>query len=532
MRLFTTFVGMRQSQHILMQNLDKFIRKYYLNRLLRGSIILLCGWSLYLLFILVLEYSFRFGSIVRTSIFFSLLLWSVWLLWTFILVPLFELFHLRKGLSKKQAAKIIGDHFPEVGDRLLNVLELEQFGESHALAMASIEQKASSISHLPFTDAVSIKKNLKQMWWLAIPVLIFAGFQWSGKSAVLAESGSRILQFQKEFVPPAPFAFEVMNEPLLAEKGEDFTVEIKVKGEALPSSVYLHTQQGKFLCQRVAPDAFVYVFSHIRNKQTFSIQSGEVKSKDYVLDVLSKASLKKNIAVIRYPSYTGLANDTLLQAEDFSLLKGSRVTWWLTGENAESLQWFIGKDSGLVKLGQSIDYQFFKSSSYRFELDNPTGIDYVMPKHQVQVVNDAYPKIKVEEYQDSLSFNRFFFDGLVNDDYGFSSLTFFYRLDEGDFVKEGLSLDAGTNQFPFTHYFELDSALEEDAVLEYYFEVGDNDGISGFKYTQTQRIRKKLLGKESLRKEKVAQEEKRKEDLEKLKESQQALDEDLKDMQD
>ena len=42
----------------------------------------------------------------------------------FIAFPLAKLFKLQKGINYEEASKIIGNHFPQVNDKLLNVIQL------------------------------------------------------------------------------------------------------------------------------------------------------------------------------------------------------------------------------------------------------------------------------------------------------------------------------------------------------------------------------------------------------------------------
>src|SRR5690348_10717866 len=91
--------------------LDAFIRKYYLNQLIRGGLI---GATLVLgsfLFVNLTEYYGHFGSGVRAVLF-----WSFWALLSYVvfrwlLKPLMGLYKLGKVISYEDAAKIIGDHF-------------------------------------------------------------------------------------------------------------------------------------------------------------------------------------------------------------------------------------------------------------------------------------------------------------------------------------------------------------------------------------------------------------------------------------
>ena len=65
-------------------------------------------------------------------------------------------------MSMEKAAKIIGTHFSQVDDKLLNILQLNEMSEKdNALIRASINQKISEISSYSFTDVINFSENKK-----------------------------------------------------------------------------------------------------------------------------------------------------------------------------------------------------------------------------------------------------------------------------------------------------------------------------------------------------------------------------------
>ena len=96
--------------------------------------------------------------------------------WVFL--PLLRYFRLGSVISHEQAANIIGDHFTDVKDKLLNVLQLKKQsnGISHAdLILASINQKSEEIKLVPFKAAIDLSKNRKYLRYALPPLLVFLG---------------------------------------------------------------------------------------------------------------------------------------------------------------------------------------------------------------------------------------------------------------------------------------------------------------------------------------------------------------------
>ena len=116
---------MENSNNIYLK-LEQFIKKYYTNELLRGSIFFIGIGLLYFLFTLTIEYFFWLKPNSRTLLFWTFIAVELFLLLRFILFPISKLFKLQNGINYDDASKIIGNHFSEVGDKLTNFLQLSQ----------------------------------------------------------------------------------------------------------------------------------------------------------------------------------------------------------------------------------------------------------------------------------------------------------------------------------------------------------------------------------------------------------------------
>ena len=85
-------------------------------------------------------------------------------------VPLLALLRVYRHINYEDASRIIGKHFPEIRDKLSNVLQLhqlEELNESQRLLIeAGIAQKAEKISPFPLLKAVDFKSNIKYLKYL------------------------------------------------------------------------------------------------------------------------------------------------------------------------------------------------------------------------------------------------------------------------------------------------------------------------------------------------------------------------------
>ena len=150
----------------LIEKLDAFIRKYYRNQALRGSIVAAGVVTVGFLILTGIEFLGRFGVLTRTVLFWGFALLVAGVLLVMVILPLLRLFRLGRVISHEDASRIVGDHFPEVRDKLLNTLQLsDQINDdSHSgnndLLIASVDQKISELSPIAFTKAIDLSENL------------------------------------------------------------------------------------------------------------------------------------------------------------------------------------------------------------------------------------------------------------------------------------------------------------------------------------------------------------------------------------
>jgi len=173
---------MNTSQEIFIDKLDRFIRKYYQNQLLRGSLLGIILVFSYFVILSYSEYLLYFSVPVRTFLaIFSCVFFGIILL-RLIFLPLVGLLRIGKRISYRQAIVIISNHFPELEDQLINTLELTELSEqsessNNSLLVASINQRIESIRFIPFRNAVSFKSNFSFVKYLVlIAIALVSGY--------------------------------------------------------------------------------------------------------------------------------------------------------------------------------------------------------------------------------------------------------------------------------------------------------------------------------------------------------------------
>lgn len=491
-------MAVQNNYQLLIQKLDEFIRKYYVNRLLKGS---LYSTGLILGFFLassLLEYFLYFGTTSRKILFFSFVGTSALALGYWVLDPLLRYFRLGKAISHEQAAVIIGDHFAGVKDKLLNILQLkqqsEQSGETE-LILAGINQKTEEIRLLPFKSAINLNQNKKYLRYALPPLLVLLVLLLAAPS-VIQESTHRLIYNSKEFFRPAPFSFELDEGVLRVVQYEDFSLQIAVEGTQLPNEAFIEINGYQYKLSKEGPDAFSYLFKNVQEDVSFRLAAAGVESRKYELKVLRKPNLASFEVQLNYPDYIGRKDETLENTGDLILPQGTRINWVFKAQHTDEINiWFSGNSTAASaeRFGDelfSFSRKAMKDERYRLLFSNrdlPKG-DSV--GYSITVVPDQYPNINAERFLDSSNARVQYFVGECSDDYGLRSISFHYRIQkeggkQGELVSTPISRPGG-KQAGFEHAFDLrDIGLTPGDEVTYYFEVYDNDGVNGPKASRT-----------------------------------------------
>lgn len=492
--------GSTNSYDILIAKLDEFIRKYYKNRLIRGAIYTIGILVVALLAAAVLEYYSRLNSVWRGILFFAWLGLTGYVLVRFIFIPLSKLYRIGEVISYEQASQIIGNHFPDVKDKLLNTLQLKHSEETHAaqsaLIQASINQKIGELQPVPFKSAINLKTNYKYLKYALIPVLLLVVVLFTN-SRIITEGTNRIVNYNTFFEREAPFEFDIQNGDLEAMQNEDFDLELKVTGEELPAEVYLEIDGNRFKMEKKDKLNFGYTFKNLQKNTEFRFYASEFYSKENTLKVVAKPFVSGFKATLVYPPYLGKNQEEVENAGDLTLPVGTVVKWDFSTRNTEQLD---------VKFKDTL-FQIEPLSGNRFQFSRRflQGNYYIVKAankevrskdsvlYNINVIPDAYPSIKVQETQDSLSTKLTYFTGEASDDYGIRKITFNYKfLKSEDPAKLRMGMQSkvipssGGADRQFYHIWDLAQInLQPAEELEYYFEVFDNDGVNGSKSTKS-----------------------------------------------
>ncbi|HTO15017.1 MAG TPA: hypothetical protein VLZ83_04565 [Edaphocola sp.] len=485
-----------QAYDNIIKKLDTFIRKYYTNQVLRGSIIFLAALLLYIILVTVGEYFFYFSIQIKWTLLILLLGVGGLALIVWVTIPLLKIQKLGKIISHEQAAKIIGDFFPEVEDKLLNFLQLKSQSssafESQELLAASIQQKANKLSILPFGNAIDLKQNKKYLPYLAIP-FIAALIIFFISPKIFTEGGYRLAQPNVYFVKPAPFQFEILNKNFELIQGQSYTVKAKFKGDKIPPLMQLEINGEILDMQKDEGNSYALTLENIYKDTKFRLKGADYYSEQFSLHVQQRPELKGMIMHLQYPAYTGKKTETLQGLSDVSVPVGTTISWKLKAENTDAvsihagnvqqnLKLEKGNFTGAIRFLNSLPYSILLSNNQLKETDSLT--------YQVQVIEDQFPQVDIQVIKDTTLAQQILITGTAGDDYLISKNQFIYQIlsPQQKVIRTGsVALKSGTQVVQFSHYFDIGTLkLTPGQQVNYYVEVWDNDAVHGSKSKRSQ----------------------------------------------
>ena len=478
-----------QAHQELKQKLEKFVRKYHSNEILRGTILFLSIGLLYFLLTLLIEYFFWLPPTGRKVLFWSFVLVEIALLYRLILIPLSKLLKLRKGITYENAAKIIGGHFPEVSDKLLNTLQLQNSGDSSELLLASIEQKTKEMQTVSFEKAVSYNSNKKYLPYFALPLLVFAMSYLIADANWFGNSYQRVSNYNIAYTPPAPYTFELLNDSLNVVQNQSFDLAFTVEGKRIPEEVALLIENEEYYLQPDKNGIYTYQINTKEGDIPFSIIGNNKVRQDFLLEVLPKPFIENMELYIQPPAHTRISSSTIRGSGTSEVPEGSMVIWNVQTKQSDMLQ-MLQSDSiynfQFEKENYVLQQNVLSSFDYTIQAVNNQSNQKEHMHFKMQVLKDAYPSITIEKQKNEVEPTIYQFTGVAEDDYGLHRLRFVIFPSGNPSERESFDIPLSGEAFEeFQFTFDTREYIEEEGSYVFYFEVSDNDVINGYKTTRS-----------------------------------------------
>ena len=485
--------------NLVLSKVKSFIQKYYINELIKGFLIFLAIGFLYFISLLLLENFLWMSTRIRSVLFWTFIVVSIYLFIRFIGIPLSKLAKFGNHLSPIEASKIIGTHFPEIDDQLINLLQLKNNQANSDLLEASIIQKSKLLSPLPFSKAINFKRSFNYAKYLLVPLFlflifgIFQGFDWYKSSL------NRVVNYDVAYNAPAPFYFTILNKNLNVLENSDFTLSVSTSGKTLPQHIQISYEGQKYFLKKQDYNNFTYTFKSLNKNTSFKLFSGDVYSNEHRINVNTAPSISKLQLKAFPPSYTKKKSFVIKNSGSAVVPEGSKIEWNILSNNSKSIS-FITREAEENFTNNKSNFTFNKivknDLDYSITSSNEFVKDYEKLDFNIRVVKDQYPLINVLSKKDTTNVSTSFYYGKISDDYQVRKLNIVYYDNKfpSQKSKKAISITPSTAT-DFTYQFPNDLPLKEGASYTFYFEVFDNDSFNNYKSSKSKTFSYNVISK-------------------------------------
>jgi hypothetical protein len=178
--------------------------------------------------------------------------------------------------------------------------------------LASIDQKAQRLQPIPFSNAIRFSSNKKYLPLALIPLLFCLYFYVLGQNNILAEGLHRVVNYQEQFIPPAPFRFEVLNAHLQTQQHQDFTLRVRTVGKVIPANAVVFIGNENYYMEQEAPGVFSYTFTQPYQSISFHVEANAIDSPELALEVVEVPAITNLAMQLQYPFYLGKKSEQVL----------------------------------------------------------------------------------------------------------------------------------------------------------------------------------------------------------------------------
>lgn len=475
----------------LIEKMEYFIAKYYKNQMVKGGILFVSVLLLSYGFVTGLEYIGRFNGNIRLLLLATFIGVNTFLLGRFLVIPLLKLKKVGRHLTLKEAAVMIGAIFPEVGDKLSNALQFHEEKNNPQfnldLVQASIEQRAVQLSVIPFASAIDLRENRKYLRFL-LPIATTLALVGVLYPDWFISGSDRIVHFNTTYIAPAPFEF-VLESSGSVVQGEDYTLQIRLVGDEIPSEVTIQSNKGTYNLERASAVSFEHTFSHLSDELEFVCVANEYTSAPFKVNVLHPPVLEEISLKATFPPHTGMSAATFEHTGAITVPEGTLIQWDVHVDRLKHMDVLFEDTTIRIPKSPSNHYLFdkrvYQTAAYGLalsseEVENADSLGYTMV-----VIKDQYPAISIVETVDSVDQSKRFIEGKITDDYGFRSLSAslsITRKDTAYTLLKPLVIQPQTTTQRFSYEIDLSLLdLGPGDKLTYSFSVTDNDAVNGYK---------------------------------------------------
>jgi len=471
------------------------------------------------LFLVALEAVFRLPSQGRLSLFLAWTLATVLAVSALGIRPMMLLLGIGATQTLDVIALRVGRYYHQLGDMLCNALQLELSPSgSGSLCSATFSQVAAVADPLDFTAIVDRRPTRKAALFAALSIAVVATAIFSSPGT-LGAAFDRILNYDKSYLPPAPFRLRIVASDTVVQRGTTVGVLVYASGIA-PETVTIFvrsTGSERFQPYTIRKDS-IAAYSYQLPGLTGSVEvfaqgawlDTPVTTDTVHISVLDRPIVRSMAGRISPPAYAGLpSSDFTEQSADVTALTGSVVDVVVTStKRLQKALLRVVRGAGVQADTQTVamaikgaqatgSFVVRTAGSWSIALHDVDGQASADPVWwNIVALGDGYPTIGLIQPSSNVDIDptaKLPILVSVTDDYGFSSLTLHYRLVKSRYAAP----EEAYRRLPLTvapyettqqigYVWDVNKAgISPDDVYEMFVEVADNDRVGGPKTART-----------------------------------------------
>lgn len=423
------------------------------------------------------------------------------------------------GGNIDSVALALEERHPHLKGRLIAAVQFARrqttLDYSSDLVAATERQALAEARGIDFGEVVSFSPVLRAGRMFAVAAVIAVALLWIAPG--LFNYALEVYSNPTTRIAPA-IAYSVVPVPGSTDwiKYRDIEIGGAVIGQRLPDKAYVHHRLAGGNWQETPIDllklkrqavgsgdslSFGITLRQINRSFDFFVEAGEIKTEIQQVNVVDRPRVTGIKLSVFYPEYTGLAPMTIDENNgSFSAVTGSRVNMKITTNLGVRSAELVFEDDSRTPMAVTdktadVSLQVDQSRSYRIELKDNMGEKNPDPiQYYITAVPDEYPSVDVVRPGYDVNLNDEMILPLlvrIFDDYGFSSLVMKYVV-----FSQGRASDENVAVLHFSDDIKTEGDIEFNWDMDrlnlfpgdyvaYYFEVADNDRVSGPKVSRS-----------------------------------------------
>ncbi len=402
----------------------------------------------------------------------------------------------------KRIACTVAEKQPALQNQLVSLLELCNGDASPApqpLVDHAVRALDAEVSKLPLVERVSWRQPISWSRYAIIPLGLLAMLVLAAPQG-FRDASIRLFSPGTAFERPAPFSLLITPGNTEVTKGDSLLITAEAAGAEMPEMVTFELNvigETRVRSQIVRADSlgrFLHEENNLRLPLRYRALSGPVTSDWYQVEVIDRPVLRNLQVTLHPPSYSGLPMEELPPGTgNITALQGTLADIRIRSSIPGTRAW-LSLDSDrndiiLENLTGAITVR--DETSYRILLESSNGVRNLDPiTYSVTPLYDRYPSVELIAPAPRTDMDFELLVPLtirVQDDYGFSRFTLFWRHSEsrfGDTMDSFQEMELPLPANPEVQYlWDLDLTTGLDIVpgdvISYFVTIWDNDGYNG-----------------------------------------------------